>query len=137
MPDTITSWVISAFSLSPSKGLGLTSKTSKVTVFKSFFVSLNLPYSVKRGEVVAVPIVVFNYLDTVQSAEVTLHNVDNEFEFVELSNDIDGTASESKPAFASINDCKSIIIFFLEQPPTNSVPRPSTSSQTTPPAHRS
>jgi CD109 antigen len=50
-------------------------------------VSLNLPYSIKRGEVVAIPIVVFNYMENDQRAEVTLSNDDKEFEFAEVDDD--------------------------------------------------
>lgn len=82
MPDTITSWVISGFSLSPSKGLGLTKSPKTLKVYQPFFISLNLPYSVKRGEVVALPVIVFNYLDADVDAELTVHN-DGQFEFVD------------------------------------------------------
>lgn len=82
VPDTITSWVISGFSLSPSKGLGLTKSPKTLKVYQPFFISLNLPYSVKRGEVVALPVIVFNYLDADVDAELTVHN-DGQFEFVD------------------------------------------------------
>uniref|UniRef100_A0A336LNM3 CD109 antigen n=1 Tax=Culicoides sonorensis TaxID=179676 RepID=A0A336LNM3_CULSO len=88
VPDTITSWVISAFSVDPISGLGLTQRPKTLNVFQPFFVSLNLPYSVKRGEIVSIPVVVFNYMESDQTAEVTLHNTENEFEFVELDNEI-------------------------------------------------
>lgn len=83
VPDTITSWVITAFSLDSKTGLGLTKNPKSIKVFQPFFVSLNLPYSVKRGEVVAVPAVLFNYLDTDISAELTLQNDNGDFEFVD------------------------------------------------------
>lgn len=83
VPDTITSWVITALSVNPTFGLGLTKNPKTLKVFQPFFVSLNLPYSVKRGEVVAVPVVLFNYLDTDVSADLTLHNENGEFEFVD------------------------------------------------------
>lgn len=51
IPDTITSWVVTGFSLSPNKGLALTENQSKIRVFQPFFVSTNLPYSVKRGKI--------------------------------------------------------------------------------------
>lgn len=86
-PDTITSWVLTAFSISPEHGLGITKKPSKLLVQQPFFVSLNLPYSVKRGEVVDVPCTVFNYLDQQADVEVTLENLDNEFEFVDSAID--------------------------------------------------
>lgn len=89
MPDTITSWIITGFSLDPISGLGLTKQPSKLQVFQPFFVSINLPYSVKRGEVLSLPIVVFNYMGSNVDADVTLHNNDQEFEFVEMTNDLE------------------------------------------------
>ncbi|CAG9797907.1 unnamed protein product [Chironomus riparius] len=87
VPDTITSWIITGFSVDPLTGLGLTRQPSKFNVFQPFFVSTNLPYSIKRGEAVAIPIVVFNYMETDQRAEVRLYNDEKEFEFVEVSDD--------------------------------------------------
>ncbi|XP_067056984.1 pregnancy zone protein-like isoform X1 [Acropora muricata] len=60
VPDTITSWVASAFAMSNSSGLGI-SKPTSLKVFQPFFVSLTLPYSVIRGEEVSVIATVFNY----------------------------------------------------------------------------
>lgn len=93
VPDTITSWVITAFSLNPSTGLSLTQNPSKLQVFQPFFISLNLPYSIKRGEIVSIPIVIFNYMDESVNADVTLHNEDQAFEFVEINNDVEATPS--------------------------------------------
>lgn len=88
IPDTITSWIITGFAVDPITGLGLTRQPSKFNVFQPFFVSTSLPYSIKRGEVVSIPIVVFNYLDgSDQRAEVTLFNSDGEFEFAEADED--------------------------------------------------
>lgn len=94
VPDTITSWVITGFSVDPVTGLGLTKNPSKLEVFQPFFVSLNLPYSIKRGEVVSVPIVVFNYMEQDVNAEVTLHNEDQDFEFVEPTNEVEEAPSK-------------------------------------------
>ncbi|KAM7438496.1 A-macroglobulin receptor [Porites harrisoni] len=60
VPDTITSWIASAFAMSNSSGLGV-SKPATLKVFQSFFVSLTLPYSVIRGEEVSIIATVFNY----------------------------------------------------------------------------
>ncbi|XP_068740975.1 alpha-2-macroglobulin-like isoform X2 [Montipora capricornis] len=60
VPDTITSWVASAFAMSNSSGLGI-SKPTTLKVFQPFFVSLTLPYSVIRGEEVSIIATVFNY----------------------------------------------------------------------------
>nr|KAG5690559.1 hypothetical protein BaRGS_014692 [Batillaria attramentaria] len=49
------------------------SKTEKeVRVFRPFFVSLNLPYSVIRGEHVVLQAIVFNYMQQDQDVRVTL-----------------------------------------------------------------
>ena len=85
VPDTITSWIITGFSIDPLTGLGLTKQPSKLTVFQPFFVTTNLPYSIKRGEVVSIPVLVFNYMEDDQEAEVTLFNSEGEFEFTEIN----------------------------------------------------
>lgn len=96
VPDTITSWIITGFSLDPVTGLGLTQQPSKLNVFQPFFVSTNLPYSIKRGEVVSIPIIVFNYLDSDQQTHVTLFNEFNEFEFINPDDDEDSSAKRQK-----------------------------------------
>ncbi|XP_078348546.1 C3 and PZP-like alpha-2-macroglobulin domain-containing protein 8 isoform X2 [Oculina patagonica] len=60
VPDTITSWIASAFAMSDAAGLGV-SKPTPLKVFQPFFVSLTLPYSVIRGEEVSIITTVFNY----------------------------------------------------------------------------
>lgn len=87
VPDSITSWVITAFSVDPLYGFGLMESPKKVRVFRRFFVSLDLPYSVKRGEIVAIPVVVFNYMDRDVVADVTLENA-GQFDFADYSNDV-------------------------------------------------
>lgn len=87
-PDTVTSWIITGFSIDPVTGLALTNESKKLTVFQPFFISLNLPYSIKCGEVVTISCIVFNYMDDDIVAALTLENKHNEFEF------IDGTELE-------------------------------------------
>lgn len=94
VPDTITSWIITGFSVDPFSGFGMTKNPRKLEVFQPFFVSLNLPYSVKRGEIIAIPIVVFNYMDNDLEAEVTLDNTGQEFDFVDIAEE--GSNSPSK-----------------------------------------
>jgi len=57
-----------------------------------FFITTNLPYSVKCGEIVSIPIVVYNYLGSDQTTVVTLFNNNQEFEFV----DVEDSVSRSK-----------------------------------------
>lgn len=63
VPDTITTWVASAFAVNPASGLGLTPSPANLKVFQPFFVSLTMPYAVTRGELVVLQANVFNYLD--------------------------------------------------------------------------
>nr|QTP96550.1 adult cement protein 5 [Chelonibia testudinaria] len=71
MPDTITSWVGSAFCSGLKSGFGL-SKSASITTFKPFFAQLAVPFSVKRGEVLRLKISVFNFLSADLSVSVSL-----------------------------------------------------------------
>lgn len=95
VPDTITSWTLIAFSVNPTTGLAETSRPTTLKVFKQFFISLDLPYSVKQNEIVSIPISVFNYMVDDQDAEITLHNEHSEFIFMEPANDEDWNESSN------------------------------------------
>ncbi|ESO98768.1 hypothetical protein LOTGIDRAFT_231162 [Lottia gigantea] len=94
VPDTITTWVASAFAISPnpSIGVGMTSDVAELTAFREFFVMLNLPYSVVRGEELVIKASVFNYLGFDTEAEVMLGNPKG---FVIIQVDADGFEVES------------------------------------------
>uniref|UniRef100_A0A0R3RKU1 A2M domain-containing protein n=1 Tax=Elaeophora elaphi TaxID=1147741 RepID=A0A0R3RKU1_9BILA len=77
VPDTITSWVASAFAINDESGLGVAPSTTKLTVFRPFFIRINLPYSVKRGEKFALQVLIFNYMDSEQDVTVTLKDGDD------------------------------------------------------------
>ncbi|XP_023305796.2 CD109 antigen-like isoform X4 [Lucilia cuprina] len=96
IPDTITSWVVTGFSLNDKTGFGMVANPTNIEVFQPFFVSTNLPYSVKRGEVISIPVVVFNYMDKALDAEVTMENTDDEYDFTEVSNEIEELVLEEK-----------------------------------------
>ncbi|KFO81918.1 Complement C4, partial [Cuculus canorus] len=61
VPDSITTWEVQAISISPQKGFCIADPHT-FTVFKDVFVSLRLPYSVKRHEQLEIKAVVYNYL---------------------------------------------------------------------------
>ncbi|XP_060084301.1 CD109 antigen-like [Ylistrum balloti] len=61
VPDTITSWVATAFAVNKDTGLGLAPSPSNLEVFMPFFIRMNLPYSVVRGELLVLQVDVFNY----------------------------------------------------------------------------
>uniref|UniRef100_A0A7N6BLX1 CD109 molecule n=1 Tax=Anabas testudineus TaxID=64144 RepID=A0A7N6BLX1_ANATE len=60
VPDSITTWTATAFVMSEKLGLGVIEKP--LTVFQDFFLSLNLPTYVIRGEELLLEVVLFNYL---------------------------------------------------------------------------
>ncbi|XP_046718191.1 complement C4-B isoform X1 [Silurus meridionalis] len=59
-PDSITTWEVQAVALSPTKGFCV-ADPQPLRVFRDFFISVKLPYSVKRNEQLEVKAVVFNY----------------------------------------------------------------------------
>jgi len=71
-PDTITTWELSAFGISPTMGVGVANVTSDLTVFKPFFVEPALPYSIVRGETATVRVGVFNYMTEDATVSVTM-----------------------------------------------------------------
>ncbi|NWI56273.1 CO4A protein, partial [Calyptomena viridis] len=60
-PDSITTWEVQAISISPEKGFCVADPHT-FAVFKDFFLSLRLPYSVRRHEQLEIKAVVYNYL---------------------------------------------------------------------------
>ncbi|XP_060595045.1 alpha-2-macroglobulin-like [Ruditapes philippinarum] len=69
IPDTITEWIGNTVCTHESDGVGVTEMTG-VTAFKPFFVSLTLPYSAIRGEMLPIVVTVFNYLSDCITLEV-------------------------------------------------------------------
>lgn len=67
----------------------------QLKVFRPFFISMDLPYSVIRGEIVAIQIVVFNYMNKNVMAEVLLTN-EGQFDFAEMSNEVQDVPSRIK-----------------------------------------
>ncbi|XP_052854360.1 LOW QUALITY PROTEIN: alpha-2-macroglobulin [Drosophila gunungcola] len=104
IPDTITNWVVTGFSLHPLKGLGITDEQVDIKTFQPFFVSVRLPYSVKRGEVINVPALVFNYLPKKLDVELTLDNEDAEYDFVDASNEVIGDQKRSQKIRVGANE---------------------------------
>ena len=70
LADSITTWRLSAAAITAGGQLG--ADQASIRVFQPFFVDLNLPVALTRGDEVAVPVVVYNYLDKPQTVELTL-----------------------------------------------------------------
>ncbi|XP_037809417.1 CD109 antigen-like [Lucilia sericata] len=81
IPEAITTWRITAFSNNDVTGFAIVDAPTDITTIQSFFITLNLPYSVKRGG--TVPITIFNYSNQTLYTEVVLHNNDQEFYFID------------------------------------------------------
>ncbi|KAM9390182.1 complement C4-A-like [Phaethornis superciliosus] len=60
VPDSITTWEVQAISISPQKGFCI-AEPHTFAVFKDFFVSMRLPFSVKRHEQLEIKAVIYNY----------------------------------------------------------------------------
>ncbi|XP_053957332.1 thioester-containing protein 1 allele R1 [Anastrepha ludens] len=84
IPSSMTSWVLSAFSLDPITGLGLTNPTKTLQSYKEFYISTEVPYSIRKGEIIALPFVITNNKDSDLDVEVTFYNTAQEFEFPPL-----------------------------------------------------
>lgn len=99
VPHTITDWIGSGFCVSSRSGVGVSDKF-KVTVFQPFFVSFTLPYSLVRGERVAIPVSVFNYLSAgcLQVKLVVEQNEDFDLIIVNNNNTGDSNTRRSRSA---------------------------------------
>lgn len=86
VPDSITSWVISGFSMSPTLGLGAT-EPKKLKVTKPFYIHVDFPHTIRLGEIVRIDVSAFNYLESgnMITVDLTFFNSEKEFEFVQIT----------------------------------------------------
>jgi hypothetical protein len=70
LADSITTWRLMVSAVAADGRLG--AKQSPLRVFQPFFVDLNLPIALTRGDEVGIPVVVYNYLDKPQTVELAL-----------------------------------------------------------------
>ncbi len=68
MADSITEWRMSALGNTLDGLLGST--TAGLTVFQDFFVDIDFPATLTRGDEVSVPIAIYNYLDIPQTVRL-------------------------------------------------------------------
>ncbi|KAM6954373.1 CD109 antigen [Aplochiton taeniatus] len=92
VPDSITSWIATAFVMSEDLGLGIIERPVELTVFQDFFLSLKLPAYIIRGELLVVEVTLFNYQQENLEVTVIVAESDN-FEFVTPDNEGLATAS--------------------------------------------
>jgi uncharacterized protein YfaS (alpha-2-macroglobulin family) len=70
MADSITTWRVTSLASTTRGALG--SSTTPIRVFQDFFVDLDLPVSLTEGDVVSVPVAVYNYLPKAQRVSLEL-----------------------------------------------------------------
>ncbi|KAM7383630.1 hypothetical protein PAMP_003265 [Pampus punctatissimus] len=70
LPDSITTWEIQVVTLSAATGFCVV-QPSEIIAFKKVFVSLTLPYSVKKYEQLSISPVIYNYGD--ETLQVAVH----------------------------------------------------------------
>jgi hypothetical protein len=81
LADSITTWRLSTSAVTADGRLG--AAQSGIRVFQPFFVDLNLPVALTRGDEVSVPVVVHNHLAKPQAVELKLTSA----EWFELQGD--------------------------------------------------
>ena len=74
MADSITQWRVSSLAHSMSGKLG--GGVGGIRVFQDFFVDIDFPATLTRGDEVSFPVAIYNYLDTPQTVRVELQAAD-------------------------------------------------------------
>uniref|UniRef100_A0A2M4B9M7 TEP1-F n=2 Tax=Anopheles marajoara TaxID=58244 RepID=A0A2M4B9M7_9DIPT len=97
VPDSITSWYLTGFSIDRVHGIGIIKKPIRYTTVQQFYIVDNLPYSIKRDEVIALQFTLFNTLGAEYIADVTMYSVRDELEFVGQPGAINHTKTVSVP----------------------------------------
>ena len=72
LADSITTWRVTGGAVGPDGRLG--SLEDEIRVFQPFFVELDLPPALTRGDAVAVPAVVYNYGDAERAVKLRLRD---------------------------------------------------------------
>lgn len=73
VPDGPAYWMVSAFSVSPSKGFGMINKAIEYVGVQPFFINVEMPTVCMQGEQVGIRVTVFNYMTVAVEATVVLH----------------------------------------------------------------
>ncbi|XP_037927862.1 CD109 antigen [Teleopsis dalmanni] len=86
VPDRPAYWMVSAFSVSPSKGFGMINKPIEYVGVQPFFINVEMPTFCRQGEQVGIRVTVFNYMTTPIEAIVVLHE-SKDYKFVHVEED--------------------------------------------------
>ncbi|MCD4785895.1 MAG: hypothetical protein K8T10_18915 [Candidatus Eremiobacteraeota bacterium] len=74
MADSITTWRMSVFGNSASGKMG--NLQSGIKVFQDFFIDIDFPVALTRGDEISVPIAVYNYLKEPQTVKIKVEKED-------------------------------------------------------------
>ena len=74
LADSITTWRMS--SLANSAGGRIGSRSDGIRVFQDFFIDVDFPATLTRGDQVSLPVAVYNYLDAPQQVRLELQTED-------------------------------------------------------------
>ncbi|XP_034097633.1 CD109 antigen [Drosophila albomicans] len=86
VPDRPAYWMVSAFSVSPSKGFGMLNKALEYVGVQPFFINVEMPQVCRQGEQIGIRVTVFNYMTIPIEATVVLHGSPN-YKFVHVEED--------------------------------------------------
>ncbi|KAH3873335.1 hypothetical protein DPMN_036568 [Dreissena polymorpha] len=111
VPDTITSWVATAFAVHPQTGLGMSEQSAQLQVTLPFFVSVNLPYSVIRGEKIVLQVNIHNYSPQQQTSYVTLER-STEFDNLMVSGTGQTSVSQDQTRVIMVQPDEVAILYF-------------------------
>jgi len=78
VPNELTSWMIYGTAMHPTRGLGVVTKETKVSVFNDIGLRVHTPATIREGEVLKVEFSVFNFRAMTQNVQivVTVQNGD-------------------------------------------------------------
>uniref|UniRef100_A0A182W9H3 TEP1-F n=1 Tax=Anopheles minimus TaxID=112268 RepID=A0A182W9H3_9DIPT len=81
VPDTTTAWHLTGFSIDAEYGLNIITQPLEFVTVKEFYIVEQLPYSIRRGEAVALQFMIFSNFPLIYQGAVTMYNVNNQTEF--------------------------------------------------------
>lgn len=113
VPDSMTTWVFTGFAVNKKHGFAL-AEPQELIVSKDFFVEVNLPYSIKFGEILKLEILAFNFVPLHFAGELDINikvvsEYDNKqhFEFIKFK---DPTVSCEAEIIPGVNQTESLKI---------------------------
>lgn len=86
VPDIPALWMVSAFSISPSRGFGMIRYPLEYVGCQPFYINVEMPTDCRQGEQVGIRVTVFNYMTTSVEATVVLHG-SPDYKFVHVEED--------------------------------------------------